>query len=84
MSCCQAPACSAILGVAMRSHLGNIGSYIGTLRHLVRSAVDGQLTRSGVYHRGAHDPLRPVCARLTEGFNTLDLIEAKAILDELS
>jgi len=31
----------------------------------------------------AHDLLAPVYRRFTEGFDTLDLKEAKALLDEL-
>jgi predicted ATPase len=31
----------------------------------------------------AHDLLAPVCGWFTEGFDTLDLKEAKALLDEL-
>ena len=32
----------------------------------------------------AHDLLAPVCDWFTEGFDTLDLKEAKALLDELA
>jgi predicted ATPase len=31
----------------------------------------------------AHDLLGPVCGWFTEGFDTLDLKQAKALLDEL-
>jgi hypothetical protein len=33
---------------------------------------------------GAHDPLAPLFARFTEGFDTPDLRDAKALLDQLA
>ena len=36
------------------------------------------------WHRGAYDLLAPVYDWFTEGFDTKDLLEAKALLDELA
>ena len=50
----------------------------------LRSAMSlAKLLRTEGKVRDAHELLRPVYAGFTEGFNTPDLIEAKALLDEL-
>ena len=43
-----------------------------------------RLWQSQGKHKEAHDLLAPVYNWFTEGFDTKDLIEAKALLDELS
>jgi predicted ATPase len=43
-----------------------------------------RLWRDQVKRQEAHDLLAPVYGWFSEGFDTLDLKEAKALLDELS
>jgi predicted ATPase len=56
----------------------------GTLGYELRAAVSlARLRRHHGRHAEAGDLLRPVYGRFTEGFDTPDLKEAKALLDEL-
>jgi predicted ATPase len=51
----------------------------------LRAALSfARLWRDQGRHAEAHDLLAPVYGWFTEGFDTLDLREAKALLDELS
>jgi predicted ATPase len=51
---------------------------------LSRSACDlARLWAEQGRHSEAHDLLAPIYSWFTEGFDTLDLKEAKALLDEL-
>jgi class 3 adenylate cyclase/predicted ATPase len=51
----------------------------------LRAAVSlARLGRQQGRHSEAYDVLRPVCGWFTEGFDTQDLRDAKALLDELS
>jgi hypothetical protein len=51
----------------------------------VRAATSlAQLWRDQGQRAEAHDILAPVCGWFTEGFDTLDLKEAKAMLEELA
>jgi predicted ATPase len=54
----------------------------------IRAIADAAATRSRLRDQGnrdeARDLLAPVYGWFTEGFNTLDLKEAKALLDELN
>jgi predicted ATPase len=43
-----------------------------------------RLWREQGKQKEAHDLLAPVCGWFTEGFDTLDLKEARALLDELN
>jgi len=50
----------------------------------VRTAISlARLWQSQGKHKAAHDLLAPIYAWFNEGFDTKDLIEAKALLDEL-
>jgi predicted ATPase len=46
--------------------------------------IMARLWRDQAKPRQAHDLLAPVYGRFTEGFDTLDLKEAKTLLDELT
>ncbi len=51
----------------------------------MRAALSlAQLWREQGKHKPAHDLLAPVCGWFTEGFQTTDLKQAKALLDELA
>ena len=56
----------------------------GTISFELRAATNmARLWQSQGKRQQAHDLLAPIYGRLTEGFDTLDLKRAKALLDEL-
>jgi hypothetical protein len=50
----------------------------------VSGEEEGWRPKSGLYVAYAHDLLAEVYTRFTEGFDTADLQEAKALLEELA
>jgi predicted ATPase len=57
----------------------------GTRGYELRAATSlARLWREQGRRGDAHDLLVPLCGSFTEGFDTADLKEAKALLDELT
>jgi hypothetical protein len=71
-------------------YLGSKNAYFATTETAVPTVLFGLLIPLGAAARDqgkrqqAHDLLTPVYGWFTEGFDTLDLKEAKALLDQLA
>jgi len=68
----------------LRKCAGNRASAAGQVVRTARDGEHAQLRRDQGKHVEARDLLAPVCAWFTEGFDTLDLMQAKALLDKLA